>query len=879
MTFAKKIGIAAFFFFAISSAFAQPPAGDVGIPSVEGYPVPPDFDDGSVPSPAPPSAPPVTAAPTTPPPPAEEETTEAAVEEEAAAEEEMVYLNVQEQDIKDVIKQISKATGRNFIIDAKVSGKISILSNKMMTKEEAYQAFLSALAVTEFTTVTGPGGVVKIVPLRDAKSFPIPTHVDSTPFTDSFITRLIKLENINAGDMAEAIKGLISRNGNLFAYPETNTLVITDSGTNIDRLMKIIKELDQEGPQEVVEIIPIHFATAKDLAAIVLSLYESGKGAPARGAARGGAPSEAVPKVSKIIADERTNAIIVLAAKREIDKVKELINRLDAKLEEGQEGKIHVYYLKYAKAKDVATVLQNLAGSAAKPGAAGGAAGAVVAELEDFKIAPDDGTNSLLITANAKTYRTLVEKVLSQIDIPRKQVYLEAMVIEFFLSRQRDFGLQFHGGGGNAGLLGFGQTFGQLIGLFDPFSATNTSSAFLNSPGLLGGVLSRRTVKIKVSDAAGAEKVVTVPAFSAFLTALNTYGDTNLVASPNLLALDNEEASIEIIRKEPEPGQTLISATGLSQVGKPERIEAGLRLKLTPQITEQGAVRMKIDQQFSSFSEAKNNKLGTQAIVERKVATSVMTNDGQTVVIGGLMEDQISINKTKIPILGDIPLLGYLFQKDKRGKSKSNLLLFITPHIIRDSSDFNKVLKRKMGQQQDFLAKSYKKKQRRRIDATMREHNPTLLDILTEEEGTSDSRTRPVIGPEQAARGGGPAVITARPEEEKSVTIILPSASFSEEAVAAPVMAPSGTSAPAPLPAPSTPSPVINIAPRKSLNDESRATPVVPSAPATPVRSAPSAARSALPSAPATATPVKKRAPGHSPVIALPPGTSPDISD
>lgn len=872
MTFVEKnftrgAVLAGVLFLGMALAFAQPPAGEAELPGVEEEPA---FDDDSVPLPPPEAAPPP-AAPVSREEGAPAEGEEEEGGEETAPEEELVYLNVQDQDIKDVVKQIAKATGRNFILDAKVSGKISILSNKMMTKEEAYQAFLSALAVAEFTTVTGPGGVVKIVPLRDAKSFPIPTHVDSTPFTDSFITRLIKLENINAGDMAEAIKGLISRNGNLFAYPETNTLVLTDSGTNIDRLMKIIKELDQEGPQEVVEIIPIHFATAKELATIVLSLYEEGKkGAPARGGARGGAPSEAIPKVSKIIADERTNAIIVLAAKREIDKVKELINRLDAKLEEGQEGKIHVYYLKYAKAKDVASVLQNLAGAAGgKPGAAGGgSAGAVVAELEDFKIASDDGTNSLLITANAKTYRTLVEKVLNQLDIPRKQVYLEAMVIEFFLSRQRDFGISFHGGGGGASMLEFGQTFGQLIGLFDPFSATNTSSAFLNSPGLLGGILSRRSVKIKAVDAAGAEKVVTVPAFSAFLTALNTYGDTNLVASPNLLALDNEEASIEIIRKEPEPGQTLISATGLSQVGKPERIEAGLRLKLTPQITELGAVRMKIDQQFSSFSEAKNNKLGTQAIVERKVATSVMTNDGQTVVIGGLMEDQISINKTKIPVLGDIPLLGYLFQKDKRGKSKSNLLLFLTPHIIRDSSDFNKVLKRKMGQQQDFLARSYKKKQRRRIDATIREHNPTLFDILTEEEGASDSRTRPVISPEQAARGGGPAIITAKPEDEKSVTIILPASSSMEESTATPVPA-----VPAPLPAPSTPPPVIQITPKKSVNDEARAAPVVPSAPA---YVAPAAPRSAAPAAP---TPVKKRAPGHSPVIALPPGTSPDISD
>lgn len=852
----------------IVCAQSLPPPGEDEIPEME-MPLPPpleappvlDMPSSGVPlMPAPLAATPsgTTAVPAVPGAGGATPGSETTPPEKEPLEEELVYLNVQDQDIKDVIKQISKQTGRNFIIDSKVSGKISILSNRMMTREEAYQAFLSALSAVEFTTVTGPGGVIKVVPLRDAKSYPIPTHVDSTPFTDNFITRLIKLENINANDMAEAIKGLISRNANLFAYPETNTLVLTDSGTNIDRLMKIIKELDQEGPQEVVEIIPIHFANAKDLATIVLSLYEEQKAASARGG-RGAAVAEGVPKVSKIISDERTNAIIVLAAKREIDKVKELINRLDARLEEGQEGKIHVYYLKYAKAKDIAGVLQNLAGAAGKAGDAK-AAGSVVAELEDFKIASDDATNSLLITANAKTYRTLVEKVLNQLDIPRKQVYLEAMVIEFFLSRQKEFGVAVHGGGGDKNVFGFGQSFRQLVGLFDPFSATNTASAFLNSPGLLGGVLSRRQVDIKVTDSAGATKTVAVPAFSAFLTALNSYGDTNLVASPNLLALDNEESSIEIIRKEPEPGQTLISATGLSQVGKPERIEAGLRLKLTPQITEQGSVRLKIDQQYSSFTEAKNTNLGTQAIVERKVATSVMTNDGQTVVIGGLMEDQVSINKTKVPVLGDIPLLGLLFRKSKLGKSKSNLLLFITPHIIRDGNDFVKVLRRKIGQQNDFLTKSYKPKQRKSIEAMMESHNPDLLDMLNENEtGVSDTRLLPAAAPGQTSASS--AVITAKPEEESRVTIILPPAS---EPISSPAFVPAAPS----VQTPSTPVPVINFPP--SPKPEASALPLIQREDFPTIAPAPAVR------APA---PLRRPAPGHAPVIVLPPGSTPDIGD
>lgn len=675
----------------------------------------------------------------------------------------MVWLNVQDRDIKDVLKQISQATGRNFIIDSKVTGKVTILSYKMMTREQAYQAFLSALQIAGFTTFEGPGGINQIVPLRDAKNYPIPTHVDTTPYTDNFITRLIKLENISANEMSEAIKGLISRNGNLFAYPETNTLVLTDSGTNIDRLMKIIKELDQEGPQEVVEIIPIHFANAKDLASIVLSLYETSKNAGRRGVAQGGV--DEMEKVSKIIADERTNSIILLANKRAIDKVKEMINRLDAKLEEGQEGKIHVHYLKYATAKDVAAVLQGLSGQVSKPG--GKEDGAVIAQLEDFKVASDDSTNALLITANAKTYNTLVDKVLSKLDIPRKQVYLEAMVIEFSASKTHKLGVSVHGGQGGS-VLGFGQTFGQLQNIFQPFSA---GSSFLTASGLLGGILSHETVTI--TDASGTK--TTIPAFSAFLTALNSLGETNLVASPNLLALDNEEASIDIIRKEPEPGQSTLSATGAIQQGKPERIEAGLKLKLTPQITERGTVKMKIDQQFSSFATAKNITLGTQAIVERKVATSVVTGDGQTVVIGGLMEDNETFERSKVPLLGDIPLLGFLFRNTSKAKSKSNLLLFITPHIITEAGDFEKVLKRKMGQQQDFLSKRSRPKDARHANEMVNEHSPDLFDLIQE----SRTRSRDAEDASGDTASGGP-VITA-PTSKPQVTIVLPSSVGEEQ--------------------------------------------------------------------------------------------------
>ena len=834
-------------------AFAQAPQGSARLPSADEVFTQPT--GAKEPTPTPPSTPPSAPSPAAP---AEEPKKEEAQTQSPG--EEQVYLNVNDQDIKEVIKQISKATGRNFIIDSKVSGKVTILSNKMMSKDEAYQAFLSALQMAGFTTVTGPAGILKIVPLRDAKNFPIPTHIDTTPYTDTFITRLIKMERVSASDMVEALKGLISKDGNLFAYPETNTLVITDSGTNIDRLMKIIKELDQEGPEQVVEIIPLHYASAKELSSIVLSLFEEQKGQAARGGGRQGGGLEEIAQVSKIIADERTNSIIVLANKRSIDKVKALINKLDAKLEEGSEGKIHVYYLKYAKAKDLATVLTGLAGQAAKaPGQGGGAAGgATLADFEDFKIVSDDPTNSLLITSNAKTFDSLVEKVISKLDIPRKQVYLEAMVIEFSVNRKKQFGVSGSGGSLFGSTVGFGETFQQMAGLFDPFNPSNSGSPFLTAPGLLGGFLSRRMVNITVPKTDGTTQTVSVPAFSAFLTALDTFGDTNIVSSPNLLALDNEESTIEIIKKEPEPGQNILGPAGLVQTGPPQRVDAGLTLKLTPQITEKGTVRMKIDQKFSSFVSPADPSLKAQAIVERKVQTSVVTNDGQTVVIGGLMEDQVGVARTKIPVLGDIPLLGYLFQKRETKKNKSNLLLFVTPHIIRDSGDFETVLKRKLGQQNDFLEKNFKKGEVRDIKTSVRNHNSELLDIL---EKAPASSSAPVAG---AAPSGAPPVITAKPEEEKSLNLVLPPTA----------------KLPVTEPTPPTPSPPVETKAAAPVKETPPAAQPLPSAPP-PVQVIPpkkpikQASAKSQPPSDLQESPKTK----HAPVITLPQGTSPDLGE
>jgi len=690
---------------------------------------------GTVRLPAPPAEP----APVQPPAPAAQAAQPTAPAEAGAAAPagpEMVYLNVQDQDITNVIRQISKATRKNFIIDDKVKGKVTILSEKMMTKEEAYQAFLSALEVAGFTVVTGPAGIIKIIPLKDALGSPIPIHVDSTPYTDSFITRLISLSNISAVDMSNAIKGLISKEGNLFAYPATNTLIITDSGTNIDRLMKIIKELDQEGPQQVVEIIQIQFADAKQIADTVLNLFEIEKAKTPRAAPRRGeAALEEVEEVSKIIADDRTNSVIVLASKRSIDKIKDLIARLDTEMM-GETGTVHVHYLKYANAEEMAATLNAVtqggtipiassggqAGQTGKAGAAPAAkaAGPTVAKLEGgISIGADKTTNALIITASPKDYQVLVDELISKLDIPRRQVYLESIVMELTLRKGANYGVSAFGGGGNNTVLGFGQTFGAVGQLFDPASV-------FSAGGLLGGALGRDQITITVPVQGGGTQDVTIPAFSAFMNLIQTYSDANIVSSPNILTLDNEEASIDVKRKEYMQSTTTI-ATGVSTASFTPN-EAGLTLKITPQISEGSAVRLKIEHELSNFESTSTNPQLPSPTRSRKISTTVVAMDGQTVVLGGLMEDVVGHSKTKIPILGDIPVIGVLFSQTSSTKFKTNLLVFITPHVIKDPSDFSQIMQTKINQRNKFIDDNYGKKREREIRDTIAAHRADLLD-------------------------------------------------------------------------------------------------------------------------------------------------------
>lgn len=642
-----------------------------------------------------------------------------------------LYLNAVDTEIREIIKQISKATGKNFLIDDKVRGKITILSEKKMTTDEAYQAFLSALEVLGFTVVNGPGDLIKIIPLKDALNNPLPIYKDDSPFTDSYITRLISLKNVSALDIASVVKPLISKEGNLFAYPATNTLIVTDSGTNIDRLLKIIKEMDTQGPEQQMDMVPVKNATAKDIADKIQKLYIDQQGGAKRPAAKPGELDD-IPFISKVIPDDRTNSVIVLGAKRAIPKIRELIHQLDKPLE-GSQGKVHVHYLKHAEAKKMAEVLSTLtSGSSAKaPGAAapGGAAkpGAapMVAEFEGgVKVAADESTNSLIITSTQKDYETLVGEVVNKLDIPRRQVYVEVVIMELAVDKDRAIGVSGQGGG-TFDIAGHPITgFGSLLG----GTASGLASA-LNGAGAVGAV-SQETLTFSQTNANGTTSNITIPGFGYILTALESDTNVNVLSTPNLLTLDNEEAEIIVGREQPFPTGSTVTSGGNTTFNV-TRQNVGIILKLTPQVNEGDMVKMKVKQEVTAVVPASDAILTTigPSTTKRSVETVVVAKDQQTVVIGGLIDDKLTWTEQKIPFLGDIPLLGNLFKQKKTTKSKTNILIFLRPYIIRDATDFLKVLQKKVEERNMFIEQNYGKGQHKMIREGIRSHAAELLEF------------------------------------------------------------------------------------------------------------------------------------------------------
>jgi general secretion pathway protein D len=633
-------------------------------------------------------------------------------------ETEMVNLDFKDVDLPVVIEMIARTTGKNFIYDDKVRGKVTIVSPTPVTVEQAYAVFESVLKVKGFTVITGPAGVLQVIPVRDAKESNVEIIRDDrpSPNRDTFVTRLIPLQYIDAEAISNTIKPLVSKDASMVAYAPTNTIILTDTATNIRRLLTILESIDVETFKQELAVIKIEHADAQELGEQISEIYGAevtGGASPSATAAARARRSRRTTAVAtpsaqpgsgargqvRLIPDTRTNSLIVLAPRGLLDEVRDLIRTLDVPVIGG--GRIHVYYLKHADSEELAQTLQGLLTGQTQASRTGVRPGQpdnqpqllraqVTALSEGIQLTADPATNSLVIQASKEAFNALKE-VIDKLDIERPQVLVEALIMEVNVTEGGALGMD----------LGL-----EINKAFDLVIASAAEGAMFGVPGLA---------------AAGARNFVTNFRYEtgdttvqAILRARQNDGTTNIVAAPHLLTSDNEEAEIQIGQNIPIITNRINTATGAS-VGQTtsvavERQDVGVILRVTPQISEGETLRLKIFQENTAVNAISNagdiNEVGV-TLTKRTIENTLVVADGQTVVIGGLLFEQYSDQEDKTPFLGDIPILGWFFKQKSKTTDKINLLVFLTPHIVRSPADMEFDSIRKRRQFEERLGEGY----------------------------------------------------------------------------------------------------------------------------------------------------------------------------
>lgn len=581
---------------------------------------------------------------------------------------ETVTLNLKDADIGALISTVAEVSDKNFIVDPRVKGKVTVISSRPMNSDEVYQVFLSILKVHGFAAVPS-GEVIKIIPDVNAKQEDIPTTTDEQPGVgDEMVTRVIQVDNVAASQLVPILRPLVPQQGHLAAYPSTNVLIISDRASNVERLFAIIRRIDQVSDSEI-EVIPLSHASATEVVRVLTSLTRS-----AAGKAPGAEGEQQV-----LVADERTNSVLLGGERSDRLRLRAIISHLDTPQEAG--GNTDVVYLRYAEAKELVNVLMGVGkieeqeasqnkGAAAAPSKRGGS----------FDIQADESTNALVITAPPDIMRT-IKRVISQLDIRKAQVLVEAVIAEVSGDLSRELGVQWLFSGDKDG--------GTPIGIVNFTNSGTTITKVANGVADLidGGTLP----EVAGNALLGFGDVSSNNSFNyvAVLNALASDTNTNILSTPTLVTLDNEEAEIVIGTNVPFVTGSFTDTGASSGSTNPfqtiQREDVGLTLKIKPQINAGDAMRLDIEQEVSSIADS---VAGASDIItnKRSIKTNVMVDDGQVVVLGGLIEEQVGESEQKVPLLGDIPLLGNLFKSRTGNVTKTNLMVFIHPVILRDSS-------------------------------------------------------------------------------------------------------------------------------------------------------------------------------------------------
>lgn len=579
---------------------------------------------------------------------------------------EKITMDFDNVDIRLVIKFMSELTGKNFILDDRVKGKVTVISPMEIRVKDAYAIFESILEVNGYTAVSS-GNITKIIPESHAASKNLETISGDFSglgenYDDSMVTQIIALQYAEADKVKAILHPLISRQSKILSYLPTNMLILTERVSNINRLMKIIKQIDVEKGEAVISIIHIQYARVDVLAKQLQTIFggkTSRHGKSKKSMAQGGIKL-------KIIPDERTDSIIIVAGLELLQEVRKLIQELDIPTPKDKDD-IHVYFLKNSKAEDMAKVLaQIMTKTLAKKG-------------KDAKsaipptVVADKATNSLIITASPENYKVL-ERVIQKLDIMRPQVLVEALIAEVSYNKSRDLGVEWRAmreisEGGS--IIPFGGTnFGEINAIMSNPLAPQVSGMFI---GLTKGFIEMGGISF--------------PNLAALIAAYQQDGDVNILSTPHILTTDNEEAEIIVGEEVPISTRDVINGN-ISYSTSYKNV--GLTLRLTPHINPDGYIKLEIYQEIKkviSFMETPSGQ--TPRTTTRQARTTVMLKDGQTAVLGGMIRDDSIETSQRVPCLGSIPLLGWAFRSTHKDGEKTNLQIFITPHIIKNPEDIN----------------------------------------------------------------------------------------------------------------------------------------------------------------------------------------------
>ena len=578
---------------------------------------------------------------------------------------EFVSMDFNDVDIGVFIKFISKLTHKNFVVDTKVRGKVTIISPEKISVDEAYKVFESVLDIYGFATVD-TGSVVKIIPAADARGDNVDTRMAraAEQTSDKLVTRIIPLTYASSDELKSLLSPMLAKGSLLLSHADSNMLIATAALASIDRLLKLIQTIDVEGVGRKITILPIKYADAEKMVANLTKIYS----AKTRKVSRRKKSSNDFSV--EMVADERTNSIILLASEQESAQITALVEALDKEVPKGEE-KIRVYYLEHATAEDLAAVLQEIPEKSSNDSKKTGQKKAPVLS-DDIKITADKATNSLIIIADKDDYPVL-EEVIKKLDVPRSMVYIECLLMEMNADRSLALGMEWRAKGNiHSNSTGFGK-----------FNTSDSTSVDLPS-------LAESTV------GSGFAMGVFGGSIEAIIEASQQDSDVKILSTPQLLTTENEEATITIGKNVPYQTRGGTDDSSTTTYNSYEYKDVGITLKLTPSISQDRLVRLDFYEEVTKLDNANTSSATDRpTTLKRELETTIIVEDGNTVVIGGLIDESLSKDVNQVPCLGDIPLLGNAFKSQSSGSDRTNLFIFLTPRVVKNTLEAKKIYKEK----------------------------------------------------------------------------------------------------------------------------------------------------------------------------------------